>query len=294
MILDVFSTMNERTVRNAGERGWLGRLTRCLSGEPRDRKQLVEVLRRAYRRDLLDTDALEMIEGVIEISSLQVRDVMIPRAQMKVVDGEGSLDSMLPEIVDSAHSRFPVIGDSRDEVLGVLLAKDLLRYFAQDKPDQFDLQDVLRPAIFIPESKRLNVLLREFRRGRNHMAIVVDEYGGVAGLVTIEDVLEEIVGDISDEYDIEEDSHVARLGPNRFTIQALMPIAEFNVHFHTHYGDEEFDTIGGLVLNRFGHLPKRGETLTMDRFVFTVTRADHRRIRVLEMEVRPQTSSVVD
>lgn len=248
------------------------------------------MLRDAQRRGVLDADALEMIEGVIEIAELQVRDVMVPRAQMKVVKGDATVHEMLPVIVESGHSRFPVIGDSRDEILGVLLAKDLLRYFAQENTEAFDLQDILRLPVFIPESKRLNVLLKEFRRGRNHMAIVVDEYGGVAGLITIEDVLEEIVGEISDEYDVEEDSFVSRLGPSRYAVRALMPIDEFNRQFGTHYSDEDFDTIGGLVLSRFGRLPRRGEVVTLDRFRFKVTGVTHRRIESLQMEVLPGTS----
>lgn len=279
--------MNDRVTETSERRGWRGRLAQLFSHEPRDRRQLIEILRDAQRRDVLDADALEMIEGVIEIAELQVRDVMVPRAQMKVVKGGATLHEMLPVIVDSGHSRFPVIGDSRDEVLGVLLAKDLLRYFAEENTEAFDLQDILRLPVFIPESKRLNVLLKEFRRGRNHMAIVVDEYGGVAGLITIEDVLEEIVGEISDEYDVEDDSFVTRLGPNQYAVVALMPIDEFNEQFGTHYSDEAFDTIGGLVLSRFGRLPRRGETVTLDQFRFKVTGVTHRRIESLLMEVLP-------
>jgi magnesium and cobalt transporter len=267
-------------------RGWLGRLSHVLSGKPQSHEQLVTLLRDAHRRELLGADALAMIEGVFHVSEMRVRDVMIPRAQMKVVREDDDLQAMLPLIIESAHSRFPVIGDNRDEVVGILLAKDLLRYFVVHNREVFDLQDILRPAVFIPESKRLNVLLKEFRHGRNHMAIVVDEYGGVAGLITIEDVLEQIVGEISDEHDVEESGYISRLAENRYALKALTPIESFNEHFHTDFSDQEFGTIGGMLLSRFGHLPRRGERLDMGRFHFEVVRADHRRIHLLQLEIR--------
>ena len=269
------------------QRGWLGRLSHAFSGEPQSREQLVTLLREAHRRELLDADALAMIEGVFHVSEMRVRDVMIPRAQMVVVREDHDLQAMLPLIIESAHSRFPVIGDNRDEVVGILLAKDLLRYFVVHNREVFDLHDILRPAVFIPGSKRLNVLLKEFRHGRSHMAIVVDEYGGVAGLITIEDVLEQIVGEISDEHDVEEGGYISRLAENRYSLKALTPIDSFNEHFHTDFSDREFDTIGGMLLSRFGHLPRRGERLEVGRFRFEVVRADHRRIHLLHLEIRP-------
>ncbi|MFA7095254.1 MAG: transporter associated domain-containing protein [Gammaproteobacteria bacterium] len=279
--------MNEDrpSTNGSGQRSWLDRLS-LLLGEPRDREQLVDLLRDAQRRNLLDADALAMIEGVLQVSEMQVRDVMIPRSQMVVLDRDGSPEEWLPEVIQSGHSRFPVIGESRDEVVGILLAKDLLRYFAESRNNgSFDVRELLRPAVFIPESKRLNVLLKEFRASRNHLAIVVDEYGGVAGIVTIEDVLEQIVGEIEDEHDIEEGMFVLRHDDGRYTIKALTPIQDFNEHFGTDFSDEEFDTIGGLVLNGFGYLPKRGETITIGRFRFKVIRADNRRIHLLQVTV---------
>ncbi|HSP01766.1 MAG TPA: transporter associated domain-containing protein [Thioalkalivibrio sp.] len=275
-------------------RTWLERLSLALTGEPRDREQLVELLRSAHHREILDPDALGMIEGVLQVADMQVRDIMVPRAQMDVVRGDAQLMEIMPVITESAHSRFPVVGDSRDEVLGILLAKDLLRYFLDGNSDDFDMRDVLRPAVFVPESKRLNVLLKEFRNSRNHMAIVVDEYGGVAGLVTIEDVLEQIVGEIDDEHDIEDYlTHIMHHPSGRYTVKALTPIDEFNQYFSTDYSEEEFDTIGGLVVNRFGHVPKRGDELAFDRFQVRVLRADNRRVHLLEMRLQetPEVSS---
>jgi magnesium and cobalt transporter len=275
-------------------RSWLERLSLAFTGEPRDRAQLVDLLRNAHQRDILDPDALGMIEGVLQVAEMQVRDIMVPRAQMDVVRGDGQLMDILPVITESAHSRFPVVGDSRDEVLGILLAKDLLRYFLDGNTEDFDMRDVLRPAVFVPESKRLNVLLKEFRNSRNHMAIVVDEYGGVAGLVTIEDVLEQIVGEIDDEHDIEDYlTHIMRHPSGRFTVKALTPIDEFNQYFSTDYSEEEFDTIGGLVVNRFGHVPKRGDELVFDRFQVRVLRADNRRVHLLEMRLRKDVEPTV-
>jgi magnesium and cobalt transporter len=245
---------------------------------------LIELLRDAQRRNLLDADALSMIESVLQVSELQVRDIMIPRAQMVVVNRDDTPADILAIIVESGHSRFPVIGENRDEVVGILLAKDLLRY-RLDGGQRFDIRDVLRPAVFIPESKRLNVLLNEFRASRNHMAIVVDEYGGVAGMVTIEDVLEQIVGDIADEHDIEEGSFIRRRSETVYIIKALTPVEDFNAYFGTGFSDEEFDTIGGLVTHAFGHLPKRGETVTLSQLRFKVLRADSRRVQLLELSV---------
>ena len=260
---------------------WLRRLVG--GGEPRDRAELVEELREAGRRGLIEADALSMIEGVLEVADLQVRDIMVSRSQMVVLDREDPPEKLLPVIVESGHSRFPVIGEDRDQVVGILLAKDLLRYFGEGGSAEFDMREVLRPAVFVPESKRLNVLLKEFRVSRNHMAVVVDEYGGVSGLVTIEDVIEEIVGDIADEYDIEEDQTIRRDAERQFTVHALARIEDFNEFFGTRFSDEEFDTIGGLVMHQFGRLPKRGEAVTIDGFDFKVLRSDRRRIDLLRV-----------
>ena len=268
----------------SGQRSWLERLGQALAGEPKDRQELIELLRDAQRRNLLDADALSMIESVLQVSELQVRDIMIPRAQMVVVNRDDTAAEILAVIVESGHSRFPVIGENRDEVVGILLAKDLLRY-RLDAEQRFDIRDLLRPAVFIPESKRLNVLLNEFRASRNHMAIVVDEYGGVAGMVTIEDVLEQIVGDITDEHDIEEGSFIRRRNDTVYIIKALTPVEDFNAYFGTGFSDEEFDTIGGLVTHAFGHLPKRGETVNLSQLRFKVLRADSRRVQLLELSV---------
>jgi len=287
--------MNDKSRNAPPLRNWLERLSLAFTGEPRDRAQLIDLLRSAHQREILDPDALGMIEGVLQVAEMQVRDIMVPRAQMDVVRGDGQLMDILPVITESAHSRFPVVGDSRDEVLGILLAKDLLRYFVDGNTEDFDMRDVLRPAVFVPESKRLNVLLKEFRNSRNHMAIVVDEYGGVAGLVTIEDVLEQIVGEIDDEHDIEDYlTHIMRHPSGRYTVKALTPIDEFNQYFSTDYSEEEFDTIGGLVVNRFGHVPKRGDELVFDRFQVRVLRADNRRVHLLEMRLREDVEPSVD
>lgn len=264
-------------------RSLLSRLAKALGGEPRDREELLTLLRHAQRRELFGRDALAMIEGVFQVADMQARDIMIPRSRMVVVEADAELEEMLPAIIDSGHSRFPVIDDNRDEVVGVLLAKDILRYFPESERSRFDLRDILRSAVFVPESKRLNTLLQDFRSSRNHMAIVVDEYGGTAGLITIEDVLEQIVGNIDDEHDSEDENPIREHGPGRYTVDALTPIEEFNAHFGTAYSDDDFDTIGGLVVNQIGHVPNTGETATIDRFWFRVLDADSRRIRQLQV-----------
>ena len=280
--------MNEgRSSDGPSPRNWLDRISQILSGEPRDRDALIEILRDAQQRNLIDADALTMIEGVLQVSEMQVRDIMIPRSQMVVVDREQSPEEFLPEIIRSAHSRFPVIGEDRDDVVGILLAKDLLAYTAGSENGIFNMREFLRPAVFIPESKRLNVLLKEFRASRNHMAIVVDEYGGVAGLVTIEDVLEQIVGEIVDEHDIDDDTYIKKLTDTRFTIKSLTPIEDFNENFSASFSDDEFDTIGGLVLNEFKRVPKRGETVVIGNFRFKILNADNRRIHLLEGKILP-------
>ncbi len=261
---------------------WLKRISAFLMREPEDREQLLQLLRVAHERSLLDADALAMVEGVLQVAEMQARDIMIPRSQMDVIDIGEAPEQFIPAVIQTAHSRFPVIGENRDNVIGVLLAKDLLRYYAGE--EEFNVRDMLRPAIFIPESKPLNVLLKEFRANRNHIAIVVDEYGGVAGLVTIEDVLEQIVGDIEDEYDIDElDEKIVEERGGQYRVKALTELADFNEVFGTHYSNAEFDTIGGLVLQRFGRIPKRGEQVSFDNLSFKVLRADSRRMHLLQV-----------
>lgn len=276
------------STNGSGNRSWLERIGHALLGEPRDREQLIQMLRDCQERGLLDADALGMIEGVLQVADMQVRDIMIPRSQMVVLERDSAPEEMLVTIVRSGHSRFPVIGENRDEVIGILLAKDMLWYFAEGRDAGFNMREMLRPSAFIPESKRLNVLLKDFRASRNHMAIVVDEYGGVAGMVTIEDVLEQIVGEIEDEHDVEESTYVLEHGEGRYTVKALTPIEDFNEFFGTTFSDEEFDTIGGLLLNRLGHLPKRGESAEIDHLAFKVLRADSRRIYLLQVTRAPE------
>jgi magnesium and cobalt transporter len=261
----------------------LERLSAFLSREPDDREELLRLLHGAFEHKLLDADALSIIEGALQVSEMTVRDIMIPRAQMDVVSTEDEPAQFIPFVLETRHSRFPVIGENKDDVVGILLAKELLNYYAN--PESFELHDTLRPVVFVPESKRLNVLLRDFRANRNHIAIVVDEYGGVSGLVTIEDVLEQIVGDIEDEYDFDEaEDNIIPEANGRFRVKAQTEIAAFNEKFGSELSDEEFDTVGGLVLKAFGRLPKRGETTTVDKFRFRVVRADSRRIYTLQVE----------
>jgi len=268
------------------KRSLLERLSALLMREPEDRGELLNLLHAAHEKNLIDADALSMIEGVMQVSEMQVRDIMVPRAQMDLINIDDTPDRFIPHVIATAHSRFPVIDRDRDDVIGVLLAKDLLRYYAGE--EEFNVRDMLRPAVFVPESKRLNVLLREFRANRNHMAIVVDEYGGVAGLVTIEDVLEQIVGEIEDEYDLDEtEDNIVQQGPNRWRVKAPTEIAAFNEMMGTAFSDEDFDTVGGLVLHRFGRLPKRGESVAIDGLRFTVLRADSRRLHLLSVQKLP-------
>ena len=252
-----------------------------LTQEPPNREGLIEILRNAENRNLLDADALLMIEGALHVSETHVRDIMVPRVQMIIIDNNAKPEEILKSVVESGHSRFPVIGDSNDEIEGILLAKDLLNYYV-DPDKNFDIKDVMRPTVFIPESKRLNVLLREFRMSRNHMAIVVDEYNGVAGLVTIEDVIEEIIGEIEDEHDHEDNEiNINTHDNNRYTVKALTPINEFNEFFNTEIHDNEYDTVGGFVINTFGYLPKRGEIIDFERFNIKILRADKRRVHLI-------------
>ncbi len=281
--------------RDLLRRGWLQRLLQQLSGEPQDREDLVEDMRDAGERGLVDEDSLEMLEGVIAVGEMQARDIMVPRSQMIVVDRNDPSEKLLPVVIESGHSRFPVIGEDRDQVVGILLAKDLLRHYVENANGEFDIREVVRPAVFVPESKRLNVLLKEFRKNRHHMAIVVDEYGGVAGLVTIEDVIEQIVGDIADEYDVEEDQPIRRDGERQYTVRALTRISEFNEFFAANLSDEEFDTIGGLVAHAFGRVPRRGDMVRIGEFEVRILRADRRRIDLVRVvsprDVLPPDSS---
>ena len=270
----------------------LERLSSMLLREPDDREQLVELLHSAFERRILDAEALSMIEGVLQVSETQVRDVMIPRSQMDMLDVAGSPEKFIPFVIEKAHSRFPVFEDNRDNVIGILLAKDLLRFYAEE---EFNLREMLRPAVFVPEAKRLNVLLKEFRANRNHIAIVVDEYGGVAGLVTIEDVIEQIVGDIEDEYDFDETEDNSLLDRSgRYRVKAVTEIDDFNNYFGTAFSDEDFDTVGGLVVGRFGRVPKRGESIAIEAINFQVLRADSRKIHSLlvdKPDAKPQPAA---
>ncbi len=271
----------------------LERLSAFLSREPEDREELLKLLHGAFEHKLLDADALSIIEGALQVSEMTVRDIVIPRAQMDVVSQDDDPAEFMPLVLETKHSRFPVIGESKDDVVGILLAKELLNYYAN--PEHFDLKDTFRPAVFFPESKRLNVLLRDFRANRNHIAIVVDEYGGVSGLVTIEDVLEQIVGDIEDEYDFDEsEDNIIAEANGRYRIKAQTEIGDFNARFGTDFADDEFDTVGGLVLQAFGRLPKRGDTATIGNFRFRVIRGDSRRLHTLQLEpLQPSAAPVI-
>lgn len=263
--------------------GWLERVSNLLSREPEDRKQLISLLHSAFERNLLDSDALRMIEGVMQVSEMQARDIMIPRSQMDVIDINETPDKFIPFVIETAHSRFPVTEGCEDDVIGILLAKDLLRYYAGE--EEFNVRDMLRPAVFIPESKQLNILLKDFRKNRNHIAIVVNEYGGVAGLITIEDVLEQIVGEIEDEYDFDEDEdNIVQEKEGSYRVKAITEIESFNEIVGANFSDDDYDTVGGLVLNKFGRLPTRNESVIIDDFKFTVLSADSRRLNMLKAE----------
>jgi magnesium and cobalt transporter len=263
--------------------GLLERLSALILREPEDREQLIELLHGAFERQLMDADALSIIEGALQVSEMTAGEIMIPRAQMDVIKLADTPEQFIPFVIETRHSRFPVIDENKDDVTGVLLAKDLLQYYA--KPEEFNLREMLRPAVFIPESKRLNVLLRDFRANRNHMALVVDEYGGVAGLVTIEDVLEQIVGEIEDEYDFDEtEDDILEDGPARYRVKAQCSVEDFNDRFGTAFDDSEFDTIGGVLLREFRRLPKRGDAVVLSELRFEVLRADSRRIYTLIVE----------
>ncbi|NNM60292.1 MAG: CBS domain-containing protein [Legionellales bacterium] len=278
--------MNDDLPNKQEPRSWLERLSHFLHPEPQDREELLTLLQEAVEHKLLDPDAMEMIQGVIDVSEMQVRDIMVPRAHMVVVEIDSEPKDFIPAIKASGHSRFPVIGETRDEIKGILLAKDLIDIdFRQEQTPSltFNWSSLLRPAFFVPESKRLDALLREFRQKSMHMALIVDEYGGIAGLVTIEDILEEIVGEITDEHDISEDAYIKKNPDSTYLVKALAPIDEFNEYFGSELSDEDFDTIGGLVTQTAGHLPKRGEIVTIGTLEFKIINTDNRRIRLIEV-----------
>jgi len=263
-------------------KGWLDRLAGVLSNEPESRADLTELLDKLYQHNLIDSQTHSMIEGVLHVSDLQVRDIMVPRGQMSVLSYQATQADILDAIIESGHSRLPVIDDDRDDIVGILLAKDFLA-LQKDSGDSIDLDDIIRPASFVPESKRLNVLLKDFRDSRNHLAMVVDEYGGIAGLVTIEDVLEQIVGDIGDEHDDEEVELIRQHGENRYSVRALTPLEDFNEYFGTAFEQEDVDTIGGLILSQLQHLPSRGEELDLEDLHFKVLSADRRQVHLYQI-----------
>ncbi|HTO19102.1 MAG TPA: transporter associated domain-containing protein [Pseudomonas sp.] len=269
--------------RSSEHRSWLERITQAFVHEPRNREELLEVLQDAHENHLLDRQALSIVEGAIQVADLQARDIMVPRSQMVSIRADQSPREFLPMIIEAAHSRYPVIGEGPADVLGILLAKDLVPMMLQQPDQPFDLRSVLRPVTFVPESKRLNVLLREFRSTRNHMALVIDEYGGVAGLVTIEDVLEQIVGDIEDEHDVEEDSYIKPLPSGDFIVKAQTPLDSFNEFFESEFPEETFENVGGLVVNAFGHLPKRNEVTEIGGYRFRILTADSQNVHLLRM-----------
>ncbi|MGZ5018597.1 MAG: HlyC/CorC family transporter [Methylobacter sp.] len=270
--------------RNSPQKSWVDKISHLLTGEPQDLEDLLEILREAREKRLLDTDALSMIEGVLQVSQMRVRDIMIPRIQMVVVPKDAELETIMPLVTEFGHSRYPVIDGDRSKVVGVLLAKDLLARILDNKT--LKVHEIMRPSCVVPESKRLNVLLKELRTNGNHMAIVVDEYGQSAGLVTIEDVLEQIVGEIEDEHDDHEDEgYIFQRSSNEYTVKALTPIDEFDEYFSTHLTTDEYDTIGGFIVSQLEHMPKKGESLVVDNMKFEVIRADSRRVHLLKLKI---------
>jgi magnesium and cobalt transporter len=270
--------------RNSPQKSWVDKISHLLTGEPQDLEDLLEILREAREKRLLDTDALSMIEGVLQVSQMRVRDIMIPRIQMVVVPKDAELETIMPLVTEFGHSRYPVIDGDRSKVVGVLLAKDLLARILDNKT--LKVHEIMRPSCVVPESKRLNVLLKELRTNGNHMAIVVDEYGQSAGLVTIEDVLEQIVGEIEDEHDDHEDEgYIFQRSSNEYTVKALTPIDEFDEYFSTHLTTDEYDTIGGFIVSQLEHMPKKGESLIVDNMKFEVIRADSRRVHLLKLKI---------
>ena len=272
---------DDQSSSDSGNSSWIGKLTNMFTDQVDDTKSLVTFLRKAEQNQVIDADGLSIIEGALQVTDMQVREIMIPRSQVATIDITDSPDEIIPKVIQAGHSRFPVIGESKDDVVGILLAKDLLELVLISDQRKFNLKDVLRPAIYVPESKRLNILLKEFRENRNHMAIVIDEYGGLGGVVTIEDVLEQIVGEIEDEYDVDEEDYIKVYDKDSYTIKALTPIEDFNTFFHSNLPDDEFDTIGGLVVNQFRHIPQRDESVGIGPYIFKVLSADNRQIRLL-------------
>lgn len=270
-------------------RSWIDKITQLFSDEPTDTKSLLELLRNAEQDKVLDADALSIIEGALQVSSMQVRDIMIPRSQVVTVAAKLPAKDIIELVIKASHSRFPVVGDNVDNVMGILLAKDLLPLSLGNSKEKFDIKDVVRPATFVPESKRLNVLLKEFRETRHHMAIVIDEYGSVSGAVTIEDVLEQIVGEIEDEYDVDDESYIKKFDEDNHIVKAITPVDEFNEYFKTEFSDQEFTTVGGLVLQQFGRIPERGESLNIGPFLITILNADSRQIKLIKV-----TSTTLD
>jgi len=277
---------NSQTSQGSSSKTWLGKITQMLQGEPQNREELVEVIADAQERDVIDPETKEMIEGVLGVSELKVRDIMIPRSQMVTLEVDAQLEALIPMMVDSTHSRFPVVCEDKDHVEGILLAKDLLPLILNKDEHLPSLREYLRPAMVVPESKRVDTLLNEFRQQRYHMAIVIDEYGGVSGLVTIEDILEIIVGEIEDEHDEnEEQQDIRQLSKHVFVVQALTPVDDFNEYFKAGFSTQDADTIGGIVLHAFGHMPGRGEVIDIDGLQFKVTNSDNRRILQLQVTI---------
>ncbi|CAA0083047.1 Magnesium and cobalt efflux protein CorC [Zhongshania aliphaticivorans] len=274
----------DRSSNDPSDKSWIEKIAYAFSSEPKTREDLFELLAVAKQNEVIDDDAISIVEGAMHISDMQAREIMVPRPQMVVLKADQPLSELLPIIIDTGHSRYPVIGDTLDNVLGILLSKDLLPLLWKfENSADIDIRDILRPATLVPESKRLNVLLRDFREKRHHMAVVIDEYGGAAGLITIEDILEQIVGEIEDEYDEDDDLPIRKIADNDFVVQALTPIDDFNDYFDARFSDEEFDTIGGLLLKAFGHLPSRNEATRLDNYEFKVVNADSRQIHLLRM-----------
>ncbi len=263
-------------------KGWLDRIINVFTGEPQNQKQLLDLLKNLQNDALIGADELQMIQGVLQVADMQVRDIMVPRGQMVVLNHDDPLTDIIARITECGHSRFPVIDEDKDDIVGILLAKDLL-HLSPGQNHDFEINDYIRPASFIPESKRLNVLLKEFRLNRSHMAMIVDEYGGVSGLITIEDVLEQIVGKIDDEHDEEEEIDIQPHGDNRFSVRALTPLGEFNEYFDTAFESEDIETIGGYLLGQIGHLPERGESISLDHLVFKVMNADKRQVHLYQV-----------
>lgn len=274
---------------DSGKPSWIGKLKNIFTEPVTDTRGLITLLRNAHKDQILDADGLSIIEGALQVSDMQVREIMIPRSQIVTVDVNATAEELLPIVIEAAHSRYPVIGESVDDVIGILLAKDLLPLLLQESTKNFRLKDILRQATFIPESKRLNVLLKEFRENRNHMAIVIDEYGGLSGAVTIEDVLEQIVGEIEDEFDIDEEDFIKAFDDEHYTVKALTPIEDFNEQFHSNFSSEDFDTIGGLISHRFGRIPARDDSIGIGPYIFKIISADNRQIKLIQV-----TTSLAD